>query len=151
MMNLADLDESLAGVGDLRFINGVLGNYSRTIAFRLSEKENRIEPSIEVQQGLIGFHYRSARGGQIKMVQLAGDEPDWETTGLDLVAARLMVLDMQSKTNAMPLPQLLGYQQLGVLPKFTKFYRQSLHGALKNNDIETRWLSGLDEELNNGI
>jgi hypothetical protein len=151
MMNLADLDESLAGVGDLRFINGVLGNYSRTIAFRLSEKENRIEPSIEVQQGLIGFHYRSARGGQIKMVQLAGDEPDWETTGLDLVAARLMVLDMQSKANAMPLPQLLGYQQLGVLPKFTKFYRQSLHGALKNNDIETRWLSGLDEELNNGI
>lgn len=151
MMNLADLDESLAGVGDLRFINGVLGNYSRTIAFRLSEKENRIEPSIEVQQGLIGFHYRSARSGQIKMVQLAGDEPEWETTGLDLVAARLMVLDMQSKANAMPLPQLLGYQQLGVLPKFTKFYRQSLHGALKNNDIETRWLSGLDEELNNGI
>ncbi|MDP1276694.1 hypothetical protein Q6263_28295, partial [Klebsiella pneumoniae] len=69
MQNLAGLDESLVGVGDLRFINGILGNYSRTVAFRLSEQENRIEPNIEAKQGLIGFHFRSARGGQIKMVQ----------------------------------------------------------------------------------
>ncbi|MCV5863219.1 hypothetical protein OFN36_29875, partial [Escherichia coli] len=86
------LDESLVGVGDLRFINGILGNYSRTIAFRLSEQEKRIEPNIEAKQGLIGFHFRSARGGQIKMVQLAGDEPEWKSADLDLVASRLMVL-----------------------------------------------------------
>ncbi|MDA6210540.1 hypothetical protein OSK35_28195, partial [Escherichia coli] len=86
-------DESLVGVGDLRFINGILGNYSRTIAFRLSEQEKRIEPNIEAKQGLIGFHFRSARGGQIKMVQLAGDEPEWKSADLDLVASRLMVLD----------------------------------------------------------
>ncbi len=151
MQNLAGLDESLVGVGDLRFINGILGNYSRTIAFRLSEQENRIEPSVEAKQGLIGFHFRSARGGQIKMVQLAGDEPDWQSADLDLVASRLMVLDMQNKGNAMPLPQLLGYQQLGILPKFAKFYRQGLHGALKNNDIEAGWLAGLDEGLKNGL
>ena len=151
MQNLAGLDESLAGVGDLRFIKGILGNYSRTIAFRLSEQENRIEPIAEAKQGLIGFHFRSARSGQIKMVQLAGDEPDWQSTDLDLVASRLMVLDMQNKGNAMPLPQLLGYQQLGILPKFAKFYRQGLHGALKNNDIEAGWLAGLDEGLNNGL
>ena len=47
----------LVGVGDLRFINGILGNYSRTIAFRLSEQENRIEPSVEAKQGLIGFPF----------------------------------------------------------------------------------------------
>ena len=82
------------------------------------EQENRIEPSAEAKQGLIGFHFRSARSGQIKMVQLAGDEPDWQSADLDLVASRLMVLDMQNKGNAMPLPQLLGYQQLGILPKF---------------------------------
>ncbi|MDQ9329505.1 hypothetical protein RF178_24295, partial [Escherichia coli] len=86
------LDESLVGVGDLRFINGILGNYSRTITFRLSEQEKRIEPNIEAKQGLIGFHFRSARGGQIKMVQLAGDEPEWKSADLDLVASRLMVL-----------------------------------------------------------
>lgn len=151
MQNLEGLDESLVGVGDLRFINGILGNYSRTIAFRLSEQEKRIEPNIEAKQGLIGFHFRSARGGQIKMVQLAGDEPEWKSADLDLVASRLMVLDMQNKGNAMPLPQLLGYQQLGILPKFATFYRQGLHQALKNNDIETGWLAGLDEGLNNGL
>ncbi|MCV5466945.1 hypothetical protein OFM95_30775, partial [Escherichia coli] len=58
MQNLEGLDESLVGVGDLRFINGILGNYSRTIAFRLSEQEKRIEPNIEAKQGLIGFHFR---------------------------------------------------------------------------------------------
>ncbi|MGU5120947.1 hypothetical protein MAX20_26170, partial [Escherichia coli] len=99
----------------------------------------------------IGFHFRSARGGQIKMVQLAGDEPEWKSADLDLVASRLMVLDMQNKGNAMPLPQLLGYQQLGILPKFATFYRQGLHLALKNNDIEAGWLAGLDEGLNNGL
>ncbi|EEW3200048.1 hypothetical protein EA158_04330 [Escherichia coli] len=151
MQNLEGLDESLVGVGDLRFINGILGNYSRTIAFRLSEQEKRIEPNIEAKQGLIGFHFRSARGGQIKMVQLAGDEPEWKSADLDLVASRLMVLDMQNKGNAMPLPQLLGYQQLGILPKFATFYRQGLHQALKNNDIEAGWLAGLDEGLNNGL
>ncbi|MCV5420569.1 hypothetical protein OFN47_28035, partial [Escherichia coli] len=83
MQNLEGLDESLVGVGDLRFINGILGNYSRTIAFRLSEQEKRIEPNIEAKQGLIGFHFRSARGGQIKMVQLAGDEPEWKSADLD--------------------------------------------------------------------
>ncbi|MCS5932077.1 hypothetical protein LNQ03_13865 [Klebsiella pneumoniae subsp. pneumoniae] len=72
MQNLAGLDESLVGVGDLRFINGILGNYSRTVAFRLSEQENRIEPNIEAKQGLIGFHFRSARGGQIKNGAISG-------------------------------------------------------------------------------
>lgn len=151
MKSLAGLDESLMGIGDLRFINGILGNYSRTIAFRLSEQEKRIEPSAEAEQGLIGFHFRSARGGQIKMVQMAGDEPDWKNADFDMVASRLMVLDMQNKGSTMPLPQLLGYQQLGILPKFAKFYRQGLHGALKNNDIEAGWLAGLDEGLNDGL
>ena len=31
------------------------------------------------------------------------------------------------------------------------FYRQGLHGAIKNNDIEAGWLAGLDEGLNNGL
>lgn len=148
---LGSLEESLSGVGDTRFINGILGNYSRTIAFRMTENRARMEPAKQAELGIVGFHFRSARGGQIKMVQLAGDEPDWQSADLDLVASRLMVLDMQNKGNTMPLPQLLGYQQLGILPKFAKFYRQGLHGALKNNDIEAGWLAGLDEGMNNGI
>lgn len=93
------------------------------------QSENRIEPVKEVQQGLIGFHFRSSRQGQIKFVQLVGDEPAWTSESLDIVASRLMALDMQNKGKAMPLPQLLGYQQLNILPQFAEFYRKGLHNA----------------------
>lgn len=148
---LSNLENSLEGIGDLRFVNGILGNYSRTIAFRLSEEQQRLEPKEQASQGLVGFHFRSARGGQIKLVQLAGDEPDWNSEMLNQVASRLMVLDMQSKGSTMPLPQLLGYQQLGILPKFAEYYRKGLHGALKNNEVETSWLAGLEEGKENDL
>ncbi|MFM8443397.1 MAG: hypothetical protein ACKN9W_08660 [Methylococcus sp.] len=139
------LDERLAGIGDTRFINGLLGNFTRTIAFRMTENRSRMEPASEVGQGVIGFHFRSARTGQIKMTQLAGEETDWNSTLLDTVASRLMILDLQSQKKAMLLPQLLSRQQLHILERFTAYYRQGLNEALRNNDIESTWLSGLDE------
>ncbi len=142
---LAGLEEQLAGIGDIRFINGILGNFTRTIAFRMTENRSRMEPEKEVEQGVIAFHFRSARGGQIQMAQLAGEETDWNAELLDTVAARLMVLDMQSQKKAMPLPQLLSRQQLKILDKFSAYYRQGLNEALRNNDVENTWLSGLDE------
>tara|TARA_R110002072_G_scaffold302794_1_gene488786 strand:+ start:24501 stop:25637 length:1137 start_codon:yes stop_codon:yes gene_type:complete len=142
---LEKIESSLSGIGDLRFINGILGNFSRTIGFRMTENRSRMEPSSEVDLGVIGFHFRSARGGQIKLAQLAGDEPDWDTEHLNDVACRLMLLDMQNRSKTMPLPQILGYQQLEILPKFTEYYRKGLHGALRDNEVETTWLAGLEE------
>lgn len=142
---LEDLDERLMGIGDTRFINGILGNFTRTIAFRMTENRARLEPSEAVEQGVIGFHFRSARAGQIQMAQLAGEESDWNTESLDTVASRLMILDMQNRKKAMPLPQLLSRQQLSILEKFSAYYRQGLNEALRNNDVENTWLSGLDE------
>ena len=142
---LDGLEERLMGIGDTRFINGILGNFNRTIAFRMTENSPRMEPAGEVVQGLIGFHFRSARSSQIKMVQLAGEETDWSAEQLDAVASRLMILDMQSQKKAMPLPQLLSRQQLQILEKFTAYYRQGINEALRNNDVESVWLSGLDE------
>ena len=142
---LAGLEERLIGIGDTRFINGILGDFSRTIAFRLTESQTRMEPADEVGQGLIGFHFRSARASQIKLAQLAGEESDWSAELLDSVAQRLMVLDMQSQKKAMPLPQMLSRQQLNILEKFSAYYRQGLNEALRNNDVESTWLSGLDE------
>lgn len=145
LAQLEGLEAQLMGIGDTRFINGILGNFNRTIAFRMTENSPRMEPVKEVAQGLIGFHYRSARSGQIKMAQLAGEEPDWNTELLDTVAWRLMILDMQSSKKAMPLPQLLSKQQLGILEKFSAYYRQGLNEALRTNSVESTWLSGLDE------
>ncbi|KKA04607.1 hypothetical protein VP02_27275 [Pseudomonas ogarae] len=142
---LGGLEERLSGIGDIRFINGILGNFTRTIAFRMTESSSRMEPVSEVSQGVIGFHFRSARASQIKMVQLAGEESDWNSVLLDTVASRLMILDMQSQKKAMLLPQLLSRQQLNILEKFSAYYRQGLNEALRNNDVESTWLSGLDE------
>jgi len=52
---------------------------------------------------------------------------------------------MQSQKKAMPLPQLLSRQQLNILEKFSAYYRQGLNEALRSNDVESTWLSGLDE------
>ena len=35
--------------------------------------------------------------------------------------------------------------QLNILEKFTAYYRQGLGEALRGNDVESTWLSGLDE------
>jgi hypothetical protein len=144
---LENLDDRLIGIGDTRFIHGILGAFTRTIAFRMTENRSRMEPAKEVEHGVIGFHFRSTRPGQIQMAQLAGEEADWNTSSLDRVACRLMVLDMQSQRKGMPLPQLLSRQQLNILEKFSAYYRQGLNEAIRSNEVENTWLSGLDEEF----
>jgi 5-methylcytosine-specific restriction endonuclease McrBC regulatory subunit McrC len=57
-----------------------------------------------------------------------------------------MVLDMQNQRKSSPLPQLLGQQQLKMLDQFTQYYRQGLSTAMKENEVEDTWLSGLFEE-----
>lgn len=144
---LDHLDDRLTGIGDTRFISGILGGFSRTIAFRMVEHISRMEPAKEVSYGMIGFHFRSRPGGQIQMAQLAGEESDWNTELLDTVAWYLMILDLQSHRKAMPLPQLLSRQQLAILEKFTEYYRQGLNDTLRKNEIESTWLFGLDEDF----
>lgn len=144
---LQDLGEKLSGIGDLRFINGILGSFTRTIAFRMTENRSRMEPTEAVSEGVVGFHYKGGRSSQIHMVQLAGEEPGWTAEQLDAVAWKLMVLDLQNQRRTKPLPQVLGEQQLKILDQFVGYYRQGLNEALKKNEVEDVWLSGLDEDL----
>ncbi|RLB84690.1 MAG: hypothetical protein DRH26_18970, partial [Deltaproteobacteria bacterium] len=143
---LQGLDEKLSGIGDTRFINGILTGFTRTIAFRMTENRSRMEPAGAVDHGVVGFHYKGGQNSQIRMVQLAGDEPEWSGALLDNVAWKLMILDMQNRSKAVPLPQLLGQQQLKLLNDFVKYYRRGISDALKRNDIEETWISGLDGE-----
>ena len=143
----SSLEEKLSGIGDTRFINGILSAFTRTIGFRMTENRSRMEPAEEVSPGVTGFHYKGGRGSQIQMVQLAGDEPDWNTETLNSVAWKLMVLDMQNRKKALPLPQLLGQQQLQLLEQFVVYYRQGISETLKKNEVEETWLCGLDEDF----
>ena len=142
---LVDLEERLSGVGDYRFIKGILGAFTRTIAFRMTENRARMEPEDSVSGGVIGFHFKGGRSSEIQMVQLAGEEGDWNSETLNAVAWKLMVLDMQNGTKGAPLPQLIGQEQLKMLDKFTAYYRQGLAAAMKENEVEETWLSGLFE------
>ncbi|WP_345871170.1 hypothetical protein [Shewanella algae] len=141
-----DLESRLVGIGDKRFIHGILGAFTRTMAFRMTENRPRMEPADAVDAGVIGFHYRGGQSGQIQMVQLAGEALDWDTKKLDAVAWKLMSLDIQGQSKLKPLPQLLAMQQLKMLDQFAAYYRQGLSDSIKNNDVEDTWLSGLDEE-----
>lgn len=143
---LVDLEARLSGVGDYRFIKGILGAFTRTMAFRMTENRARMEPSDPVEFGVVGFHFRGGRSSEIQMAQLAGEEADWNAETLDAVAWKLMVLDMQGQRKSTPLPQLLGHQQLKMLEQFTSYYRQGLSQAMKENEVEETWLSGLFEE-----
>ena len=143
---LVDLESRLSAVGDYRFIKGILGAFTRTMAFRMTENRARMEPTEPVEFGVVGFHFRGGRSSEIQMAQLAGEESDWNTETLDEVAWKLMVLDMQGQRKSTPLPQLLGHQQLKMLEQFTAYYRQGLSNAMKENHVEETWLSGLFEE-----
>lgn len=146
LYKLNDLESRLVGIGDKRFIHGILGAFTRTMAFRMTENRSRMEPADAVDAGVIGFHYRGGQSGQIQMVQLAGEALDWDTKKLDAVAWKLMSLDIQGQSKLKPLPQLLAMQQLKMLDQFAAYYRQGLSDSIKNNDVEDTWLSGLDEE-----
>ncbi|WP_116365611.1 hypothetical protein [Parahaliea mediterranea] len=143
---LVDLEERLSGVGDFRFIKGILSAFTRTMAFRMTENRARLEPSESADYGVVGFHFRGGRSSEIQMAQIAGEESDWNRESLDDVAWKLMVLDMQGKRKSTPLPQLLGQQQLKMLEQFAAYYRQGLSQAMKENEVEETWLSGLFEE-----
>jgi len=143
---LVDLEDRLSGVGDCRFIKGILGAFTRTMAFRMTGNRERMEPSESVEAGLVGFHFRGGRSSEIQMAQLAGEESDWNAHTLDAVAWKLMVLDMQGQKKNTSLPQLLGQQQLRMLEQFTAYYRQGLSKVMKENEVEDIWLSGLFEE-----
>lgn len=145
--SLAALDDQLAGIGDIRFIHGILGAFTRTIGFRLMEKRFRMEPGEAVGPGVIGFHLRGGQSSSIQMVQMAGEEDDWNKEQLDAVAWKLMVLDIQNGRGGSPIPQLLGRQQLAMLDEFARYYCRGLSDAIKKNEVEEIWLSGFEEDF----
>lgn len=144
--SLVGIENKLKGIGDYRFIKGILGSFNRTIAFRITEKHSRIEPVEIVSEGLIGFHFKGGNQGEIQMIQMAGEESEWDSIALDNVAWKLMILDMQSHHKSVPLPQILGLQQLKMLEQFTDYYRNTLISEMKKNEVEDIWLSGLFED-----
>lgn len=145
---LGDLNKQLAsisGIGEKRFVRGVLGNNSRTAAFHMNVQTPRMEPASLVDEiGVVGFHYRSGIRTEPLLVQLLGNDTCWTSQRLNELAGTLIASTVQKEGYAVPVPFQLADRQLHGLSYFLQQYCSTMKQELKNREIEDSWLSDLD-------
>lgn len=145
---LGDLDRqlgSISGIGEKRFVRGILGTNSRTAAFRMNVQTPRMEPASLVDElGVVGFHYRSSVRADPLLVQLLGTDAHWTKQHLNELTGILIAATVRQDRYAVPVPFQLAEQQLHGLPNFLKQYCLTMRQELKNREIEDSWLSDLE-------
>lgn len=145
---LGDLNKqigSISGIGEKRFMRGILGNNSRTAAFRMNVQTPEMEPSKLVKElGVVGYHYRGGVRADPLLVQLFGNDNDWTSEKLDELTGVFIATTVQQKDYAVPVPFQLAEQQLQSLRNFLKQYCLTMRQELKNREIEESWLSDLE-------
>ena len=124
--SLGDINRQLAsisGIGEKRFVRGILGTNSRTAAFKMNVQTPRMEPADLVDQlGVVGFHYRSGVLAEPLLVQLLGNDASWTRQQLNELAGILIASTVQKDGYAVPVPFQLADQQLHGLSNFLKQY-----------------------------
>lgn len=144
---LAALDgvrDAILGVGERRFIHGILGSFTRTAAFRMNVQAPEMEPRDVAELGVVGLHFRAGQMTAPRLMQLVGDAPLWTTAAIDEVVGLTMALTAVGGAAATPLPVQLAERELGALGPFLEHYSRSVAGELKRRDIESIWLSDFD-------
>jgi hypothetical protein len=144
---LAALDgvrEAILGVGERRFVHGILGSFTRTAAFRMNVHAPRMEPGTVVDLGVIGLHFRAGQTTEPRLMQLVGDAPAWTRAAIDEIAGLTMALTAVGGAAATPLPVQLAERELSALGPFLEHYSRSVAGELKRREIESIWLSDFD-------
>ena len=147
LQQLAGSQSAISGIGERRFVNGILASFTRTAGFRMNTQTPRMEPSEVALAGVIGLHYCAGPGTPSRLVQLIGDEPDWGCSDLDELIGQLMALTVTGGRQAWPMPILLAARELTALEGFIEHYRAGVHGEMKNKSIEDVWLSEIDDLL----
>jgi hypothetical protein len=144
---LAALDgvrDAILGVGERRFVHGILGSFTRTAAFRMNVHAPRMEPGAVVDLGVIGLHFRAGQTTEPRLMQLVGDAPAWTTAAIDEVVGLTMALTAVGGATSAPLPIQLAERELSALEPFIEHYSRSVAGELKRREIESIWLSDFD-------
>lgn len=147
---LAALDgvrDAILGVGERRFVHGILGSFTRTAAFRMNVHAPRMEPSNVVELGVVGLHFRAGQTTEPRLMQLVGDAPGWTSAAVDEVVGLTMALTAVGGTAATPLPVQLAERELTALRPFLMHYGKSVANELKRRDVESFWLSDFDLAL----
>lgn len=141
---LDGLRDAILGVGERRFVHGILGSFTRTAAFRMNVHAPRMEPGAVVDLGVIGLHFRAGQMTQPRLMQLVGDAPEWTSSTIDEVVGLTMALTAVGGSASAPLPIQLAARELGALGPFLEHYSRSVAGELKRRDLESIWLSDWD-------
>ncbi|MGK3990744.1 hypothetical protein WME99_47300 [Sorangium sp. So ce136] len=144
---LAALDgvrDAILGVGERRFVHGILGSFTRTAAFRMNVHAPRMEPGAVVDLGVIGLHFRAGQTTEPRLMQLVGDAPEWTTAAIDEIVGLTMALTAVGGAASAPLPVQLAERELSALGPFLEHYSRSVAVELKRREIESIWLSDFD-------
>ena len=146
-LQLTGAQAAISGVGERRFINGILGSFTRTAGFRMNTQTPRMEPSDVAAAGVVGLHYCAGPGTSPRLVQLIGNEPAWQAPDLHKLTGALMALTVAAGKTAWPMPIQLAARELASLDGFIEHYRAGVHAEMKNRSIEDIWLSEMDDLL----
>lgn len=141
---LEGVRDAILGVGERRFVHGILGSFTRTAAFRMNVHAPRMEPSAVVDLGVIGLHFRAGQTTEPRLMQLVGDAPAWTTVAIDEIVGLTMALTAVGGSASAPLPIQLAERELSALGPFLEHYSRSVAGELKRREIESIWLSDFD-------
>jgi hypothetical protein len=141
---LDGIRDAILGVGERRFVHGILGSFTRTAAFRMNVHTPRMEPSSVVDLGVIGLHFRAGQTTQPRLMQLIGDAPAWTASAIDKIVGLTMALTAVGGAASAPLPVQLAERELNALGPFLEHYSRSVAGELKRRELEDIWLSDWD-------
>jgi hypothetical protein len=143
--HLTESQGAISGVGARRFLHGILEQQTRTAAFRMNVKMPRMEPAAVAASGVIGFHVRSIDQNSPQLVQLIGDAPGWTRDRLDRLAAEISALTVSNGKQPAPIPLFLASQVAGTIPNFVDAYRGDVEDHIRRRQLETDWLTGIEE------
>lgn len=141
---LVGLDDAILGVGERRFVHGILGSFTRTAAFRMNVHAPRMEPGSVVELGVVGLHFRAGQTTEPRLMQLVGGAPAWTRVAIDEVVGITMALTAVGGARSAPLPVQLAERELNALDHFLENYSRSVAGEIKRRDLESVWLSDWD-------
>jgi hypothetical protein len=138
-------EAAIAGVGERRFIHGILGPNTRTAAFRMNVHTPRMEPSEVVDLGVLGLHFRAGPGTAPHLLQLVGDEPNWQRAQLDRLAGLVTALTVVGGQRAYPLPVHLAAMEQEGMGRFLGVFTDQVRSRIARREDEEAWLAGLEQ------
>jgi hypothetical protein len=150
LRQLVGSEEAILGVGERRFVHGILSSFTRTSTFRMNVQTPRMEPNDLAQMGVLGFHFKAAQNNTPLLLQLLGDEPRWTRRDLDRVAGETMAITALGGAKAIPLPIQLAAHEQRALDQFIEYYARSVKDQIRRKEVEDLWLSDMDEISMNG-